>query len=159
MQKLVSAAICIILGLVIMAFPLLGVFPIEILTSVAIMFVAIGLITTGLTSTSDNAVKGLVKAFLGVFALIVGFALMFSPLFFSFAAAIFVFLSGIFMILAGIAGLATKSGSDTWSSVAALIMGILYMLVAIFVANPFYLGFLIGLWLLITGILYIFQKD
>jgi hypothetical protein len=41
----------------------------------------------------------------------------------------------------------------------ALVIGVLYMIIAVFVANPFYLGWLIGLWLLLTGVLKILEKD
>lgn len=40
----------------------------------------------------------------------------------------------------------------------SLVIGILYLIVGVFIQIPLYLGILIGLWLLFTGILMIVKK-
>ncbi len=86
-------------------------------------------------------------------AIILGIGFLFNPALFSFVAALFVFIAGIFLVIAGIVGIATKAGGSRWSGVLALIIGIIYLIVAVWIANPLYLGILIGLWLLVSGIL------
>ena len=159
MQKIGNGILLVILGLIVLAFPLLGVIPLAVLTSVTVLFLGMGLVSTGITSMGDNVIKGIAEAVLGVFAIILGIGFVFNPVLFSFAAAVFVFISGIFLILTGITGLLTHTENDVSSSIVALIIGILYLFIACFVANPFYLGVLIGLWLLLTGGLLILQKD
>lgn len=158
MQKVASALICSILGFVLICFPLLGVVPLEVLSGFTLLFLGLGLVTTGFTSFGDNVLKGVVEAGLGVFALILGLGFICNPVLFSFAASIFVFISGLLLILVGFEGLVTKT-EDFSSSIVALVIGILYMIVAIFVANPYYLGVLIGFWMLITGGLLLIQGD
>lgn len=159
MQRVGSALVLIILGLIVLAFPLLGVIPLAVLTGVAVLFLGIGLILTGINSMSSSAAMGIIELILGIPAIILGIGFIFNPALFSFVAAVFVFIGGIFLIIAGIAGVATKAGGNRWTGVLALVLGIIYVIVAVFVANPLYLGILIGLWLLITGIIYLVQKD
>ena len=159
MQRMGSALVLIILGLIVMAFPLLGIIPLAVLTGVAVLFLGIGLILTGINAMGQNAAMGIIELILGILAIILGIGFVFNPALFSFVAALFVFIAGIFLIIAGIAGIATKAGGNRWTGVVALILGIIYIIVAYLIKDPLYLGILIGLWLLITGIIYLFQKD
>jgi uncharacterized membrane protein HdeD (DUF308 family) len=159
MQRMGSALVLIILGLVVLAFPLLGIIPLAVLTGVAVLFLGIGLILTGINAMGESAAMGIIELILGILAIILGIGFVFNPALFSFVAALFVFIAGIFLIIAGIAGIATQAGGNRWTGVVALILGIIYIIVAYVIKDPLYLGILIGLWLLITGIIYLFQKD
>ena len=159
MQRMGSALVLIILGLIILAFPLLGVIPLAVLTGVAVLFLGIGLLLTGIASMGESVAMGIIELILGILALILGVGFIFNPALFSFVAALFVFIAGIFLVIAGIAGIVTKAAGNRWTGVTALVLGIIYLIVAVYVANPFYLGILIGLWLLITGIIMTLQKD
>lgn len=159
MQKLGSALILIILGLIVIAFPLLGVIPFSVLTGVAVLFLGLGLLFMGIASMGESAAMGIVEIILGIIALILGLGFIFNPALFSFIAALFVFIAGIFLIIAGIAAIATKATGSRWTGLVALILGIIYVIVAYAIKDPLWLGILIGLWLLITGIIMLFQKE
>jgi membrane protein HdeD len=152
-----SALVLIVLGLIIIAFPVLGVVPFAVLTGIAVLFLGVGLIAAGLATLDDNRGMGIVELTLGVLAIILGVGFIFNPSLFSFVASVFVFIAGLFLIISGIVALSTRVGGNIWTGLIAIILGIVYLLVAVFIANPFYLGLLIGLWLLITGILMLFQ--
>ena len=157
-KKIGSALVLIVLGVIIIAFPVLGVVPFAVLTGLAVLFLGVGLITAGLTTLDENRGMGAVELTLGVLAIILGIGFIFDPSLFSFVAAVFVFIAGLFLIVSGIVALSTRVGGNLWTGLIAIILGIVYILVAVFIANPFYLGLLIGLWLLITGIMMLFQK-
>ena len=159
MQRTGSALVLIILGLIVLAFPLLGVIPFSVLTGVTLLFLGIGLLLTGISLIGESLAMGIIELILGILALILGIGFIFNPDLFSFVAALFVFIAGIFLIITGIGALAAKAGGSRWNGLAALILGILYLIVAVYVADPLFLGILIGLWLLITGIIMLFQKD
>jgi membrane protein HdeD len=156
-KKIGSSIILIVLGLIIIAFPVLGVVPFSVLTGIAVLFLGVGLIAAGLTTLDDNSAMGVVELTLGVLAIILGIGFIFNPSLFSFVAAVFVFIAGLFLIISGIVAISTRSGGNIWTGLIAIILGIVYLFIAVFIANPFYLGLLIGLWLLITGILMLFQ--
>lgn len=157
-KKIGSALVLIVLGLIIIAFPVLGIVPFSILTGLAVLFLGVGLIAAGITTLEENSAMGIVELTLGVLAIILGIGFIFNPSLFSFVAAVFVFIAGLFLIISGIVALSSRIGGSIWTGLIAIILGIIYLIVAIFIANPYYLGLLIGLWLLITGILMLFQK-
>ena len=157
-RKIGSALILIVLGLIIIAFPVLGIIPFSVLTGLAVLFLGVGLITAGLTTLDENRAMGIVELTLGVLAIILGIGFIFNPSLFSIVAAVFVFIAGLFLIISGIVAISSRVGGNIWTGLIAIILGIVYLIVAIYIANPLYLGLLIGLWLLITGILMLFQK-
>lgn len=157
MKKIGSALVLIVLGLIIIAFPILGVVPFSILTGLAILFLGVGLLAVGITSMGENRGLGIASLVLGILAIILGLGFIFIPGWFSFAAAIFVFIAGILLIIAGIAAIASRIEGGLYGGLISLILGIIYIIIAIYIKDPLYLGVLIGLWLLITGILTLFQ--
>jgi hypothetical protein len=159
MEKTGNAIILIVLGLIVLAFPLLGVIPFSVLTGVAVLFLGLGLLFMGAAAMGESAVMGIAELILGFLALILGLGFVFNPALFSFVAALFVFIAGIFLVIAGIIAIASKTLGNRWTGLVALVLGIIYIIVAAFIKDPLYLGILIGLWLLITGIIMLFQKD
>ena len=159
MEKMGNAIILIVLGLIVLAFPLLGVIPFSVLTGVAVLFLGLGLLFMGAGSMGESAVMGIVELILGFLALILGLGFVFNPALFSFVASLFVFIAGIFLVIAGIVAIASKTLGNRWTGLVSLVLGIIYIIVAAFIKDPLYLGILIGLWLLITGIIMLFQKD
>jgi len=158
MQKMGSAIVLIILGLIVMAFPLLGVIPAAVLTGFVVLIFGLGLLLSGISEMDTSMGVGLVELILGIIALVLGIGIIVNPALFAFIAGLIVFIVGLFLLIAGIMIVFT-SDSNKWNGYVAIIIGILYMIVGNFVSNPIYLGMLIGLWLLIMGILMLFQKD
>ena len=154
-----SAIILIILGLIVLAFPLLGIIPLSLITGFIVLFLGIGLLLAGIAEMGESAGLGILEIILGIIALILGIGFIFNPGLFSWLVGFIVWIVGLFLIIAGIMGIFTKAGGSRWNGVVALIIGILYVIIGVFVANPVDLGVLIGLWLLITGIIMLFVKE
>lgn len=159
MQKTGSAILLIILGLIVLAFPLLGLIPFSIISGFIVLILGIGLILGGIAEMGESVGMGILELILGIIALILGIGFIFNPGLFSFVAGLLVYIVGLFLIIAGIIGVISKSGGSRWNGVIAIIIGIIYLIVGVFIANPVYLGILIGLWLLVTGIVMLFMKD
>jgi uncharacterized membrane protein HdeD (DUF308 family) len=160
MQKMGSAIILIILGLIVLAFPLIGVVPAAVITGFLVLVLGLGFLFAGISEMGESAGLGILEIILGIIALVLGIGFIFNPGLFSFVAGLIVWIVGIFLIIAGIVGIITKAGNSRWNGVLALIIGLLYVIVgSLFASNPVYLGILIGLWLLIMGIMMLFTKD
>jgi membrane protein HdeD len=159
MEKNGTALILIVLGLIVLAFPLIGIIPLSLVTGFIVLFLGIGLLLAGLMDMGENASVGIVQIILGIIALILGIGFIFNPGLFSWLIGFIVWISGLFLVIAGIIGILTKAGDSRWNGVLALIIGILYIVVGTFIANPVILGILIGLWLLITGIFMLLMKE
>jgi uncharacterized membrane protein HdeD (DUF308 family) len=160
MQKMGSAIVLIILGLIVLAFPALGVVPVAVITGFLVLILGLGLLLGGIMEMGESAGLGILEIILGIIALVLGIGFIFNPSLFSFVAGLIVYLVGLFLIIVGIVGMITKAGNSRWNGVVALIIGILYVVVgSLFASNPIYLGILIGIWLLIMGIMMLFQRD
>ncbi len=159
MEKNGSALILIVLGLIVLAFPLLGIIPLSLITGFIVLFLGIGLLLGGVAQMGESLAIGLVEILLGIIALVLGVGFIFNPGLFSWLVGFIVWIVGIFLIIAGIIGIFSKAGGSRWNGVIATIIGILYIIVGTFIADPIILGVLIGLWLLITGVLMLFIKE
>jgi uncharacterized membrane protein HdeD (DUF308 family) len=159
MEKRKMALLLIILGIIVLAFPLLGVLPFSILTGFGVLLLGIGLILAGYVDIKTSKALGIIEIILGVLAIILGVGFIFNPGLFTFVASLFIYLAGLLLIIVGIAALISKPGGSRWNGVVALILGLIYILLGYLIKDPFILGILIGLWLIISGVLLLFQKS
>jgi membrane protein HdeD len=160
MQRTGMAIIFIILGLIVIAFPLLGVIPLSILTGLVVLFLGIGLLISGVMEMGESAGLGILELILGIIALVLGVGFIINPGWFSFLAGLIVFIVGIFLIVSGLATVFSKTVEEhRFNGFVAIIIGLIYLIVGSLVANPVILGILIGLWLLVMGILMFLQKE
>jgi len=156
MQTKTSGLILIVLGLIIIAFPLLGILPFSLLLGISVLFLGMGLLIAGVIGIRASTTMGVVELILGIIAIILGMGIIINPGFFSFLVALLIYIAGIFLIIIGIMAFFAKI-RNKWVSIVPIILGLIYILIGSIVADPFYLGALIGIWLLITGIIMLFQ--
>lgn len=158
-QKTGTALVLIILGLVVVAFPVLGLVSASIIYGFIILLLGIGLIVAGLWEMEESAGLGIVELVLGIIALILGIGCIFNPDLFSRAVGFLTWIIGLLLVIAGIVGVITKAGGNRWNGVAGIAIGILFMAFGQFLAIPAVLGVLIGAWLLITGIMMLVGRE
>jgi uncharacterized membrane protein HdeD (DUF308 family) len=158
MKKLGHALVFIILGLIVLAFPLLGVITASALSGFAVLALGIGLLIAGIGEMDESKTVGILDLILGFLALILGLGFIFNPALFSWVVGFLVLIAGLCLIIPGIVIVITKKGDIRWLGVAALVLGILYLIFGLYVSNPVILGVLIGLWLLINGVMLLLKK-
>ncbi len=159
MQKQGTALVLIILGLMVLVFPLLGTIPMSVIYGFIILLLGIGLIVAGLFEMGESAPLGVLELILGVIALVLGVGCIFNPELFSRVLGFLVWITGLFLVFAGIFGAIVKTGGGRWNGIAAIVIGLLFMLFGHFMANPVVLGILIGLWLIIAGITMFLSRE
>ena len=74
---------------------------------------------------------------------------------FSFLAEITLYLAGIILIIGGVVSLINNRNSKYgfYIGIAGIILGVCYIIVGTYIANPIILGTFIGIWLVISGIM------
>jgi membrane protein HdeD len=152
-QKTGTALVLIILGLIVLVFPVLGLVTASVIYGFIILLLGIGLVVAGLYEMGESATLGTLELLLGIIALFLGVGCIFNPELFSWVLGFLVWITGLFLVFAGIIGIFVKAGGSRWNGVAGIVIGLLFMAFGHFMANPVILGILIGLWLLITGIM------
>jgi uncharacterized membrane protein HdeD (DUF308 family) len=138
-NNVLMGILAIILGLLVIIFPIFSVFTASVMAGFAIMLLGIWLVAQsfGTWGTSKGASIGLFGSVLA----------------FSFLVSFWLYFAGFFLIISGIMSFFVKEGT-TGKGIGGIgiILGILYMILASYAWNPYYLALLIGIWLIIDGI-------
>lgn len=149
--------LAIILGILVMAFPLFSVFSASVLAGLAIIFLGIWLLSQSFGTWGKSKAASIAYLILGLIAVIGGIGLFGDVLAMSFLASFWLYFAGFFLIVSGIMSFFTQEGTPG-KGVGGLgiILGILYIILGAYAWNPLYLAFLIGFWLIIQGITIMF---
>lgn len=151
-RNMLLGVLAIILGILVIAFPLISIFTASVLAGLGIMFLGIWLFVKSFETWSMNKGMGAVQLILGILAIIVGIGLFGSILVFSFLVSFWLYFAGFFLIISGIFSLTGAATANKGAGGIGIILGILYIILAFYAINPFYLAILIGIWLIIDGI-------
>ncbi len=161
MQKIVFALVLIILGLITMAFPLLDLIPVSIISGFLVLMLGTGLLLAGILkmNQSEGASLGIPLFILGIILLILGIEFISNPALFAWAYGFSVWIMGISLIIAGIFRIISKAG-DNRCGVKDMTFGLLILLVGLFLTTyTWFLGVLIGLWLITTGMRILYNPE
>lgn len=145
----------IILGIIIIAFPMIGVIGTSSLIGLSVLLISIYLLVAGVSIIDYNKSGAIIDLILGIILLFLSLGLIFNPNLFAFLAEISLYLAGIVLIIVGVVALVNNRHArfGFYIGVSGIILGLLYIIVGTYVADPIILGTLIGLWLVITGVL------
>ncbi|MCK9150876.1 DUF308 domain-containing protein [Methanobacterium alcaliphilum] len=147
----------IILGILVMVFPLFSVFTVSVLAGLGVLFLGIWLLSLGFGAWAQNKGLGVAYLILGIIAIIIGLGLFGNVLALSFLASLWLYFGGFFLIIGGIMGFIARDATIHKGSNALLvIMGILYIILGTYALNPLYLAIIIGISLVIDGIALLF---
>lgn len=150
----------IILGLIVMVFPIAGVVAASILTGFLILLLGIWLLLAGVNTWGVSKAAAVLNLIVGILALYIGVDLLLNIYLFSFLAGFLLYLAGIFLIIAGIVSLfARERKYALWGGFLGIILGILYIILGTYAFDPIYLGLLIGIWLVINGIFLFLEPE
>lgn len=160
MKNEIISTIGIILGLIIIAFPMLGVIGAGAIVGLSILLMSIYFLIVGITLIDYKTSSGILNILLGIIMLILSIGLIFSPDLFAFLAAITIYLAGIFLIVAGVITLISSRDSKYgfWIGILGIVLGVIYIILGSYISDPFILGCLIGIWLVISGIFRLLDK-
>jgi len=152
--------LAILLGLAVIAFPLVSVFLVSDIVAIGLIFVGIWLLAQSVVTWSESKAISIFALIVGIIGVIVGIGMFGKIVAFSIFAGILIYLGGIFLILSGIIGLVSgKGNAGRAGGFLGIILGILYLIIGVYALNPFYLALLIGLWLILTGIFMLFEPS
>lgn len=155
MKKSMLSILAIVLGLIIIAFPMLGLIGAQAIIGVAVLLMGVFLLISGISEIDYSPSRSIATIFVGILILILGLILLFSPNTFAFLAALTIYLAGILLIVAGLVTLVgnKENGFSFWSGVLGIVLGVIYIILGTYAKNPMILGALIGIWLVLTGII------
>ena len=147
--------IAIILGIIIIAFPMLGVIAASDILGLSVLLLSIFLLANGVSEVEYNTTRGLINTILGIIMLIISLGLIFNPSIFAFLTALTIYLAGIFLIIIGLIIIVGNRDNKYgfWMGILGIVLGVIYIILGTYIKDPLILGSLIGIWLLVTGVL------
>lgn len=156
-ENLLLVILAIILGILVLIFPLFSVFTASILAGLTILILSIWLLIQSFALWQNNKGISIGYLILGILGIIVGVGLFGNIIAFSFLVSFWFYIGGFFLIFSAIISFFAKEGTaGKGSGIIGLILGILYIVLASYAWNPYYLAILIGTWLIIDGIVLFF---
>ena len=155
MKSKFISLLAIILGLIIIIFPIMGIIGVGALISLSVLLISVYLLVVGVATIDYNKTGAILDLVLGVLLLILSIFLIFNPGMLGFLAEITLYLAGIMLIVVGLVSLINNRQSryGFYIGIAGIVLGLLYIIIGTYVSNPIILGTLIGIWLVITGVL------
>jgi uncharacterized membrane protein HdeD (DUF308 family) len=157
-KNLLLGILGILLGIIVIVFPLISIFTVNAIAGIGIIFVGIWILIKSLKNESIAAgVAGLIVA---VFAIMMGIVFIGDIKAFEFFTFIALYVVGFFLALAGLESIISGKGSKARAIGAlGIILGILFVVIGTYAANPLVLAALIGAFLIIAGLLEIFAPQ
>ncbi|HMK53849.1 MAG TPA: DUF308 domain-containing protein [Methanobacteriaceae archaeon] len=152
--------LAIILGIIIIIFPLVGIVTLSVLTGVGIIFIGLWLLLQSFKKWKNSFAAGIMDLFLAIFAFLVGIVFLGNVAAFEFLSFLGLYLVGFFLILAGLEAL--FSGKDMKArgiGILGFALGIIYLVLGSYVIHPLFLSAIMGAFLIIAGIMEIFIKS
>ncbi len=148
----------ILLGLIVIVFPLISVFTVNAIAGIGIIFVGIWILLKSLKNNS--IVAGIAGLIVAVFAIMMGIVFIGDIKAFEFFSFIALYIVGFFLVLAGLESIISGKGiKNKGVGVLGIIIGILFAIIGTYAANPFVLAALIGAFLIIAGFIELFAPE
>ena len=155
MKNKFISLLAIILGLMIIIFPIMGVIGVADLIGLSILLISIYLLVVGISIIDYNKTGAILDLILGMILLFISICLIFDFELLGFLAQITLYLAGILLIIVGVVSLINNRQSryGFYIGIAGVVLGLLYIVIGTYIADPIILGTIIGLWLVISGVL------
>ena len=147
--------LAIILGLLIIIFPVMGIVGVNGLISLSVLLVSIYLLIVGTSIIDYNKTGAILNLLLGLILLLLSIFLIYNPAFLGVIAVLTLYIAGIMLIVVGLVSLINNRSTryGFYIGIAGVVLGLLYLIIGTFITDPIVLGTLIGAWLVISGIL------
>lgn len=147
--------LAIILGIIIIAFPMIGVIGTSALFGLSTLLVSIIVLMIGVSIMDYNTLGAVTDYVVGVIMLIISLLIIFNPTYFASLAAIILYIAGIFIMVIGLIALINNRDAKYgfYIGISGIVLGIIYIIIGTYIKDPLILGSLIGIWLIITGVL------
>lgn len=156
-KNLFLGIMAIIVGLLIMIFPLISTFALTVLVGIGITFLGIWLLFQSYKIWGKNLAAGIADLLLSIFAIIIGLGFIGNVTLFALLTYITIYLVAFFLLITGLTAL--LSGKDLKSrliGILGVVFAILYIVIDKYSDEIVFLAAIIGAFLIILGIMEIF---
>jgi membrane protein HdeD len=157
-KNIFIGVLAIILGLIVIIFPLISVYAFSVLAGIGIIVLAIWLFIQSYRIWGKNLAAGIADLILAFIALAFGIVFLGNVKGLEFLTFLAMYIIAIFIVITGITYLFSGEGIKNKAiGVLGIIFGVLYFIIGIYVGNPIFLAVILGAFLIMAGIMEIFD--
>lgn len=151
---MIMGILAVILGLLILIFPLMSQFVLSIISGIGILIFGIYMLVLGVNSWKFSRISSIVYIILGILGIIAGIMLLGNILLFDILVGFYLYIIGFMMLFAGILGLFARPIRITKAAAGLMaLLGILTIILGYFaLLGPIYVSIILGISLIIDGI-------
>jgi uncharacterized membrane protein HdeD (DUF308 family) len=155
-KNVLIGILAVLLGLIVIIFPLISVFALNDIAGIGMIFLGIWFIVESLKSKSLAA--GIAVLMVAIFVIMMGIVFLGDIKAFEFFTFAAIYIVGFFLVLAGLISLISGEGLKTKGiGVLGIVIGILFTIIGTYVGNPLVLAAIIGAFLIIAGLMEMFN--
>ncbi len=160
MKKELMSIISVILGIIVIAFPLLGYIKNEAIVGLSILLMSIYLLLCGVSQADYDKYISTINTILGFILLILSFSFIFNQNLMGSLTGLSPYLGGIFLIIIGLIQIISNRDNKYgfYKGIGGIVLGLIYIIIVTYMTNPFILGLIIGIWLITCGIINFLDK-
>jgi membrane protein HdeD len=147
--------LAIILGLIVIVFPLISVFTFSAIAGVGIIFLGIWILAQSFKN--ENLAAGIADLIMAIFAIVLGIVFIGDIKAFEFFSSLALYIVGLFVALSGLTSLSGEGTKGKAIGILGIILGVLFIVMGTYAYNPLVLAAIIGAFLIIAGIMEIFD--
>jgi uncharacterized membrane protein HdeD (DUF308 family) len=147
--------LAVILGLIVILFPLISVSTFSVIAGVGILFLGIWILAQAFKTKS--LATGIADLIIAIFAIILGIVFIGDIKAFQFFSALALYIVGAFVALSGLSSLSSGGTKGKAIGVLGIILGVLFIVIGTYAYNPLVLAAVIGAFFIIAGIMEIFD--
>lgn len=147
--------LAVILGLIVILFPLISVSTFSVIAGVGIIFLGIWILAQGFKTKSLAA--GIADLIIAIFAIMLGIVFIGDIKAFQFFSSLALYIVGLFVALSGLTSLSDGGTKGKGIGILGIILGVLFIVIGTYAYNPLVLAAVIGAFLIIAGIMEIFD--
>lgn len=157
-RNVLVGILAVILGLMVIIFPLIGVSTLSDLAGIGIIFLGIWLLVQSFKAWEKSVAAAVADLILAVLAILWGVVFIGNIKAFAFLTFLALYIVGFFIIISGLTALfSDKSLKGKAIGALGLLLGVLFLIFSVYLKNPLVLAATIGAFLIIAGIVEIFD--
>ena len=155
MKKEFISIFAIFLGLINIILPALGFISANSIIGLSVLLIAIFLLILGSTTMDSSKWGSVLYLILGIILLLLSIFTIFNTGLLVFITKFMPYLLGIFLVIIGVITLINNRMSKYGfiRGIVTILIGVIYLVIGFIFNNTLVLGYLIGFWLIIIGII------
>jgi len=157
-RNVVVGILAVILGLIVIIFPLIGVSTLSDLAGIGIIFLGIWLLAQGFKAWETSVAAAVADLILAVLAILWGVVFIGNIKAFAFLTFLALYIVGFFIIISGLTALfSDKNLKGKAIGVLGVLLGVFFLIFSVYLKNPLVLAATVGAFLIIAGVVEIFD--